>query len=146
VRERSRARSWTLQVLYAWEARGRVESPIETFAAFQEGRRISVASRPYLRELLKIVGENHNFIDEMLERSLTNWRLDRLSVIDRNILRIGAAELLKLPDVPSRVAIREAILLAEKYGTNESPRFVNGVLDALMRQARGEPDAEESRR
>jgi transcription antitermination protein NusB len=82
----------------------------------------------------------------MLERSLTNWRLERLSVIDRNILRIGAAELLKLPDVPSRVAIREAILLAEKYGTHESPRFVNGVLDALMRQARGEPDARESSR
>ena len=138
MRERSRARSWALQVLYAWEARGRTDSPLNTYVEFQEGRRISTASRPYLRELLKIVGENIFFIDELLQRSLTNWRMERLSVIDRNILRIGAAELLKIPDVPSKVTIREAIILAEKYGTHESPRFVNGVLDALMREVRQE--------
>ena len=137
MRERSRARSWALQVLYAWESRGRTEAPLETYAEFQQARRISAKCRPYLRELLRAVGENVFFIDELVQRSLTNWRLERLSVIDRNILRIGAAELLKVPDVPAKVAIREAILLAEKYGTAESPRFVNGVLDAMMREVRG---------
>ena len=136
MRERSRARSWALQVLYAWEARGRVDTPLNTFVDFQEGRRISSASRPYLREILQAVGDNLNAIDTLLQRSLTNWRMERLSVIDRNVLRIGAAELLKIPDVPSKVAIREAIILAEKYGTHESPRFVNGVLDAFMREVR----------
>jgi transcription termination factor NusB len=52
-------------------------------------------------------------------------------VIDRNILRVGAAEILYIDEVPPRVSIQEAIMLAEKYGTRESPRFVNGVLDAL---------------
>ena len=144
MRERSRARSWALQVLYAWEARGRMDTPLNTYVEFQEGRRISAAARPYLRELLKTVGENLDAIDALLQESLTNWRMERLSVIDRNVLRIGAAELLKIPDVPSKVAIREAIILAEKYGTQESPRFVNGVLDALMRVVRqGDGDAAE---
>lgn len=136
MRERSRARSWALQVLYAWESRGQADGLQETYAEFQQGRRISAVSRPYLRELIRVIGENGFLIDEQLQRSLTNWRLERLSVIDRNILRIGAAELMKVPDVPAKVAIREAILLAEKYGTAESPRFVNGVLDALMREVR----------
>ena len=137
MRERSRARSWALQVLYAWESRGRTEAPLDTFAEFQQGRRIAASSRPYLRELLSVIGESGSEIDDALQGSLTNWRLERLSVIDRNILRIGAAELMKVPDLPPKVAIREAILLAEKYGTAESPRFVNGVLDALMRVVRG---------
>ncbi|NIQ57710.1 MAG: transcription antitermination factor NusB, partial [Gammaproteobacteria bacterium] len=64
---------------------------------------------------------------------LTNWRLDRLSAIDRNVLRLAAAEMLFFDDVPPLVSIQEAVQLAEKYGTGESPRFVNGVLDALMR-------------
>jgi N utilization substance protein B len=66
--------------------------------------------------------------------AVTNWRPERLSVIDRNVLRLGAAELMWIDDVPARVTLQEAILLAEKYGTENSPRFVNGVLDALMRQ------------
>jgi N utilization substance protein B len=98
-------------------------------------RRVSGRARDYIIVLLEQVADHRDAIDARLQHSLLNWRLERLSVIDRNVLRIGAAELLYLPDVPPRVAIQEAILLAEKYGTAQSPRFVNGVLDALMRQA-----------
>ncbi|HSJ23079.1 MAG TPA: transcription antitermination factor NusB, partial [Longimicrobiales bacterium] len=72
-------------------------------------------------------------IDDELEASLHNWRLQRLGIIDRCILRLATAEMVHLA-IPPRVVIQEAVLLAEKYGTNESARFANGVLDAMMRR------------
>lgn len=133
MRARSKARSWALQVLYAWESRGLETSPRTLLHDFEEERSIANDSRDYLRSLVDLVGKNRETIDKELEHSLTNWRLERLSVIDRNILRLAAAEMLFEKDVPPAVAIQEAIVLAEKYGTNESPRFVNGVLDALRK-------------
>ncbi|PYO49728.1 MAG: hypothetical protein DMD72_04150 [Gemmatimonadetes bacterium] len=64
----------------------------------------------------------------------TNWRLERLGAIERSVLRLGAAELMK-GDTPPRVAIQEAVRLAERFGTSASAKFVNGVLDAFARQA-----------
>jgi N utilization substance protein B len=136
VRARSRARGWALQILYAWETRGREPEIRDVLAGFMADRRIAEASREYLFRVLDAVGEHLDEIDRALHDAITNWRMERLSVVDRNVLRIGAAELLFLDDVPPAVSIQEAIVLAEKYGTDESPRFVNGVLDALMRQSR----------
>lgn len=133
MRARSKARSWALQVLYAWESRGLERSPQHILSDFEEERQIADASRDYLRTLVAEVAAHRERIDRELEQSLTNWRLDRLSVIDRNILRLAAAEMLYGKEVPPAVSIQEAIVLAEKYGTSESPRFVNGVLDALRR-------------
>ena len=133
MRARSKARGWALQVLYAWESRGHEISPRKVLADFEEERQIAPESKIYLRTLVDDVANNRDNIDRELEHSLTNWRLERLSVIDRNILRLAAAEMLYQKDVPPAVAIQEAITLAEKYGTNESPRFVNGVLDALRK-------------
>lgn len=144
MRERRGARSWALQVLYVWESRGGM-SPRDVLNEFHQTRRIAPAKRAYLRELVQLIDDRMPEIDYAVDAALTNWRLERLSVIDRNILRIGAAELLLRADVPPRVAISEALLLAEKYGTEESVRFVNGVLDALLREqrttgaGRGEP-------
>lgn len=137
MRARSRARGWALQVLYAWEARGGTEGLLDVLRNFSAERRIAAESRPYLRELLTTIAEHQRQIDGALEEALTNWRLERLSVVDRNILRIAAAEILFLPDVPPRASIHEALVLAEKYATSESPRFVNGVLDALLRNTGG---------
>lgn len=133
MRARSKARGWALQVLYAWESRGLEASPQAVLHAFEEERQISDESRAYLRTLVKHVAEHRDELDRQLEHALTNWRLDRLAVIDRNILRLAAAEMMYENDVPPAVSIQEAIVLAEKYGTNESPRFVNGVLDALRK-------------
>jgi transcription antitermination protein NusB len=137
VKERSRARGWALRFLYAWEAQGSADRPKTAFRTFAYERNIAPASRAYLDELVATIDEHGAAIDDALQNALTNWRLERLSAIDRNILRIGAAEILYIEDVPPRVSIQEAIVLAGKYGTRESPRFVNGVLDALMRQAAG---------
>ena len=135
MRARSKARSWALQVLYAWESRGFDTPARNILNDFEQERQISDDSRGYMRELVESVAEHRGEIDGQLDQSLTNWRLERLSVIDRNILRLAAAEMLygKTEDVPPAVAIQEAIVLAEKYGTQESPRFVNGVLDALRK-------------
>lgn len=140
-RERSRARGWALQVLYAADLRG--VAPGEVLEDFLLRRRVAEASKPYLRRLVRTVEAHREELDAAISGALTNWRLERVSAIDRNALRIGAAELLHPGDVPPRVAIQEAIRLAERYGTAESPRFVNGVLDALYRSG---PAAGEGRR
>jgi N utilization substance protein B len=134
VKERSRARGWALQALYAWEARGQHEEMIvPVLEELGEQLRISPRNRAYADVLVRLVSRNLRPIDRLLERHLTNWSLHRLAVIDRNVLRLGVAELAFVDDVPPKVTIREMIRLAERYGTPESPRFVNGVLDAVMR-------------
>jgi N utilization substance protein B len=97
-------------------------------------RRVSPRRVPYLRTLLGALDAHGAEIDTALRGALDNWRLDRLAAIDRAVLRIGTAELLYVPDVPPKVTLQEAILLAESYGGRESPRFVNGVLDALYKR------------
>jgi transcription antitermination protein NusB len=94
---------------------------------------VSPRNRLYAAVLVQLVARNLQRIDATVQHHLTNWSMHRLSVVDRNILRLGVAELMFVDDVPQRVTIREMMRLAEHYGTDESPRFVNGVLDAVMR-------------
>jgi len=128
---RSRARSWALQVLYAWDMAG-VGRDLSGYAdEALARRRVSRRYRPYLDRLLELVASHASEIDATVQEHMPNWRLERLSAIDRAILRIATAELLYQEDVPGKVAIHEAIRLAERYGGKESHRFVNGVLDAV---------------
>ena len=135
MRERSRAREWALKVLYARETRGGDLNRILEEFLFR--RRIAEDRRPYIRRLVEAVASDEAGIDREIQAALTNWRLERLSAIDRAILRLAAAEMIHFDDIPPRVSIQEALGLAEKYGTDQSPRFVNGVLDALMRRLDG---------
>ncbi len=130
-RERTRARAWALQVLYRWETEGQ-GSPTAALRETLRSRRVAPSRRDHLVRLVNEVEDHLEEIDSNLRSVLENWRLDRLSVIDRSVLRIGAAELLRFDDVPPRVAIQEAVRLAGRYGGSESSRFVNGVLDALL--------------
>lgn len=136
MRERSKARAWALRTLYAWESRegADLEGVLDEFLA---RRLIAPSRRDYLRRLVTAVAEHDRAIDAALRGAISNWRIERLSMIDRNILRIAAAEMLYFPDIPPRVSIREALKLAERYGTDQSPRFANGVLDALMKSLEG---------
>lgn len=130
---RSRARSWALQVLYAWDVSG-AEDDLPSFAVRTLARRrISARYRPYCVELIEAVSDALPTVDARIRDHLSNWRLERLTAIDRGILRLATTELMSMSDVPPKVAIHEAIRLAERYGTEESPRFVNGVLDAVAR-------------
>jgi N utilization substance protein B len=135
VKNRSRARGWALQALYAWEQRGAAaEMGMPVLQDLFASLRVSPANRPYAEVLVRLVGQNLVKIDATIVESLTNWRLERLAVVDRAILRLGTAEMMFVDDVPPRMCIREMVQLAEKYGTADSPRFVNGVLDAVMRR------------
>ena len=132
MRIESRARARALQALYAWELRkgpdlGRVANELfDDLLVGEDERRI--ASR-----LLQTAREHMDELDAQLAAVTTNWRLDRLGVVDRCALRLAAAEL-ERGETPPRVVLREAIRLAERYGSPDSAKFVNGVLDALARK------------
>lgn len=79
---------------------------------------------------------NKTFLDELINERTKKWRLDRLGVIDRNILRLGAYELC-FTDVPSKVALNEAVELSKKFSGDDAASFINGILDAIMRDKRG---------
>ena len=135
MRSRSKARGWALQGLYAWESRGgQPEDAMRVLQTLFSTLRVSPVNRPYAEVLVRLVAVNLKQVDEIVLDALTNWRMERLAAIDRNVLRLGVAEMLFVDDVPPRITIREMVQLAEKYGTTESPRFVNGVLDAVMRR------------
>ncbi len=137
---RSRARSWVLQILYAWDVSGAegdlIEFAARTLSATADFRPISSVCRGADRNAGT---QSLPVVDARIRDHLSNWRLERLTAIDRGILRLATAELMATSDVPPKVAIHEAIRLAERYGTEESPRFVNGVLDAVARGV-GRPD------
>jgi transcription antitermination protein NusB len=135
--DRGRARQWALQVHYRWESSGGGGSFRDALADTVATRRISPRRLPYVRRILGVLDENLRAIDRALQGALENWRLERLSSIDRGILRLATAELLYVPEIPPKVSIQEGIRLAELYGGNDSARFVNGVLDALYKQRGG---------
>lgn len=134
-RDRTRSRAWFLQVHYRWETEGGGLTPRQALEATARARRIAHARIPYLQRLVGAFEDNRGAIESTISACLDNWRLERLSVMDRGILRLGATEILCLPDLPGKVSIQESVRLAERYGGSESPRFVNGVLDAVFRAA-----------
>lgn len=134
--DRSRARAWVLQIHYRWESSGGGGTLDDALRETVATRRVAPGRLPYIRRLLDVLHDHGPEIDHVIGRSLDNWRLERLSAIDRGILRLSTAELLYLEDIPPKVSIQEAIRLAERYGGPESARFVNGVLDALYQEMR----------
>ena len=131
--DRTRARAWALQIHYRWESSGQDVSLRDALVETTATRRISPRRLPYIRKILTTLDKHLDTVDAKLQHALDNWRLERLSTIDRAVLRIGAVELVHFDDVPPKVSIQEAIRLAEAYGGPDSPRFVNGVLDALFK-------------
>ncbi|MFN2419928.1 MAG: transcription antitermination factor NusB [Gemmatimonadota bacterium] len=128
---RHKARRGVLQILYAWEARGR-DRPLEAEAAdFWARRNVMSGAREYAERLVTALAEHLDEIDVLLGESSEGWEVERMSIVDRNILRIAVTEFLYVADVPSKVSIDEAVMLAARYGGADSPRFVNGVLDAI---------------
>ena len=73
-------------------------------------------------------------IDQLIEQYSKDWKLDRMAAVDRNLLRLAIYEILYMPDIPSAVSINEAVELAKIYGSDESAKFVNGILGNLVRQ------------
>jgi N utilization substance protein B len=135
---RSRAREVTLQLLYQRDFQP--DLPRDDVQQFIQDRLRGEDLRSYALGLYDGVVAHLPDIDDKLSRAAENWRLNRMPVVDRNILRLGAYELLCSSDTPAAVAFDEAIELAKRYGTGESPAFINGVLDQLRKT---EPRKEE---
>jgi N utilization substance protein B len=127
--KRTRARERALQALYQIDvaAEGIDEALARFWRSFEPVEREVMA---LAEALVRGVAEHRRAIDEEIERASSNWRLDRMAKVDRNVLRLAAYELLRT-DVPVKVVINEAIELGKKYGSEGTGAFVNGVLDRI---------------
>ena len=96
--------------------------------------------RPYSREVVVGVWENRTDLDRLISGSSKNWRVERMSRVDINILRIAIYEVLYMKDVPPKVSMDEAVELGKRYGTEESGAFINGILDHIYNQLKAEVD------
>jgi len=131
--DRTRARAWALQIHYQWDVGERDGTFAHALEQVGAMRRIAESRMPYLQRLAAELDARGVELDQLLEEALDNWRMERLALLDRGILRIATAELVCFDDIPPKVSIQEAMRLAERYSGPESPRFVNGVLDALYK-------------
>ena len=132
---RRRSREVALQALYQMEMSGR--KPVESLEVLCRHFEVSDRAEGYARELVEGIAGKWDEINDRIRRCAANWRLERMTVIDRNIIRLAVYELCCRDDVPPRVAINEAVELAKKYGTGESGAFINGVIDAVNRAGGG---------
>ncbi len=98
------------------------------------GYQLDTSSMDFARNLIETVAENKSYLDALIIANLENWELERVNPVDRNILRLCVAELVYFPDIPTNSSIDEAIELAKDYGSQDSWRFVNGVLDGILKE------------
>jgi transcription antitermination protein NusB len=135
--QRRKAREAVLECLYSYEIRGDVKIE-DVFPFSQERHQLDKEGSEFALALLRKATENIAELDRIIAKHIDNWDLARLATIDKNILRLGLAELNYFPEIPKKVTIDESIELAKLYGSADSGRFVNGVLDALSKDLQGD--------
>ena len=108
----------------------------EKFDSFCTLYQVEKKARAYAGELLMGVVNNRENVDGLITAAASNWRLSRIAATDRNILRLAVLEMVEENDVPDQVAINEAVEIAKRYGGDDSPSFINGVLDAVRKNLR----------
>ncbi len=128
---RRKARELALNALFQGEMTA--TSAVENFPLLCENFEINKKAIPYGRELVYGITDKRDELDAKIEESAVNWRVSRMSVLDRNIIRLASYEMMFKEDVPPRVAIDEAIELAKRYCGEDSPGFINGILDAILK-------------
>lgn len=132
MRKRTKARECALKILYAIEIAK--EKPEDAMTIYWDNSDPEEADvRSYANELVRGVVKNRAKIDELITKHATNWQLERMAVIDKNIMRLAVYELLFSGEIPPKVAINEAIDIAKKYGDKDSGKFVNGILDKISK-------------
>lgn len=133
---RRKAREAALQFLFQedfkFEKEGhREEDLVERFDAFCTLYQVNRKARPYALELLQGIVKIRDEVDGLIGKAASNWRLSRLAATDRNILRLAVYEMISDDEIPDQVAINEAVEIAKRFAGEESPAFINGVLDAV---------------
>lgn len=128
---RRKARELALQALYQIEITGDASAgAVELFLSHFEG---SAKAKDFARRLVLGVVSQRSEIDTRIEQSTENWKLARLAKVDLVLLRMATYELIYCPDIPANVSLDEAIEIAKRFGTGDSPAFINGVLDQVAR-------------
>ena len=135
---RRRAREAALQMLYSSEVgrAGALESIATYWPARDPEEQLEEPLREFANGLVRGALQRREEIDALLTSHTQNWRIERMTVIDRMVLRLGVYEMLAEPETPSKVIINEAIELARSYSGEEAVGFVNGVLDAVRKELR----------
>ena len=128
---RRKSREAALQALFFQEMNPQTSFE-RSLEIFQENFPVKTGSRPFFLRLVQGVNQYLADIDREIQKHSDNWRLERISRVDRNILRISVFEMTYCQDIPPRVAINEAIDLGKQFGTEESGAFINGVLDSIF--------------
>lgn len=139
------SRSIVLQALFEWDFRGMVtDDPSEILAHNIEEFASGMKDASFMEALMKSVMNKHEQLDKIIVEAAPDWPIEKISVVDRNVLRLGLYELLfaDRKEVPAKVAINEAIELAKTYGGENSGKFINGVLGAIYKEI-GEPGKDE---
>jgi transcription antitermination factor NusB len=132
MRKRSQAREFALQILYQLDiTRDHLEKTLVSFWQMEANADCGEDVRSFAEELVKGVSGHRAGLDEKIARYATNWELDRMAVVDRNILRLSAYEIVDRQDIPPKVSINEAVELAKKYSGIQASKFVNGILDKI---------------
>jgi N utilization substance protein B len=133
--KRRKAREVALQFLYQLDQHG-AEDPAPHGDEFWARHPVDPDTQAFADGLVRGSKQQQAKIDQLLAQYAEHWDLERMAVVDRNILRMAVYELLWAPDVPPKAVINEAIEIAKKFGTTESSRFINGVLDRILREQR----------
>ncbi len=136
---RHRARELALQVLFQLDFHGTAEGWLDEF---WEQQRSSKSVREFASEIVRGVQAQREELDQLIECASEHWSLDRMPIVDRNILRQAIYELIWVPDIPAKVTLDEALQLAKSFADEDAKRFVNGILDKILNH---DPRLEEKR-
>jgi transcription antitermination protein NusB len=113
--------------------------PVEIYPHFWKEHEVEAEVKTFASELVEGVVQEREALDRIISGSAENWRIERMAVVDRNILRMAVFELARLPETPAAVVLDEAIEVGKKYGSENSGAFLNGILDAIRKRIeRGE--------
>ena len=132
---RRKAREVALQFLYQLDQHG-AEDPTPHGDEFWARHPVDPDTQAFADALVRGAKQQQPKIDQLLAQYAEHWELDRMAVADRNILRLAVYEMLWRDEAPPKVVINEAIEIAKKFGTTESSRFINGMLDRILREQR----------
>jgi len=131
--KRRKSREFALQALYRWDITRKDDN--KTIAQFRDHFSQRKEKDEFAERIALGVLEHVREIDQLIEEYSENWRLDRMPIIDRNILRMATFELLYCEDIPPKVTLNEAIELGKRYGSEDSGSFINGILDRIQNEA-----------
>ena len=138
MRNRTRAREYALQMLYQVDLTH--TEPSATIQDFWTSHPASEDVKGFATQVVQGTLAHQGQIDRLIASHANNWEISRMAVVDRNILRMGAYELLHCGEIPPKVCLNEAVELAKRFGDEESSKFVNGILDAIHRSHARQPD------